>query len=70
MLYSIYNIAMEDFEKVLNVLLAMQQKHTDFFEKEQSLITDYVEFQNNKLPVLKIKNGLPGYIIDDIYDAL
>ena len=61
---------MEDFEKVLNVLLAVQQKHTDFFEKEQSLITDYVEFQNNKLPVLKIKNGLPGYIIDDIYDAL
>ncbi len=61
---------MEDFEKVLNVLLTVQQKHADFFEKEQKLITDYVEFQNKKLPVLKIKKGLPAYIIEDIYDAL
>jgi len=61
---------MEDYEKVLIVLLAVQQKHTDFFEKQQKQITDYVEFQNKKLPVLKIKKGLPAQIIEDIYDAL
>ena len=60
------NTAMDDFDKILNVLLAMQEKHRDFFENSQSLITDYIEIPTILLPVLKIKNGLPKNIVDDI----
>jgi hypothetical protein len=63
-------MAMEDYEKTIDVLLSVQDKHIEFFENSQSIITDYVEFQYNKLPVLKIKNGLPPAIIEDIYKGL
>jgi hypothetical protein len=63
-------MAMEDYEKTMDVLLSVQDKHMEFFENSQSIITDYVEFQYNKLPFLKIKNGLPATIIEDIYTGL
>ena len=61
---------MEDYEKTMDVLLSVQDKHMEFFEDSQSIITDYIEFQYNKLPFLKIKNGLPQAIVEDIYKGL
>jgi hypothetical protein len=61
---------MEDFDKILNVLLSIQEKHRDFFENNQSLITDYVDIPSCLLPVLKIKKGLPPNIVDDSHNLL
>jgi hypothetical protein len=61
---------MDDFIKIQNVLLTIQQKHFEFFEENHMLITDYVEFKMGSLNIIKVKPGLPKQIVDDIYKCL
>jgi hypothetical protein len=61
---------MDDFIKVQNVLLTIQEKHFEFFEQNHAVITDYVEFKPGALNLLKIKPGLPPNIVDEIYSNL
>jgi hypothetical protein len=58
---------MDDFIKIQNVLLTIQEKYFDFFKANQMVITDYVVFKPGPLNVIKIKPGLPKEIVDEIY---
>ena len=63
-------LAMADFEKIVDVLLSVQDKHHQFFKDNNCLITEYIEIPVGLIPVLKIKKGLPQNIIDDINNML
>ena len=58
---------MDDFIKIQNALLTIQEKHFEFFKDNQVVITDYVEFKPGPLNIIKIKPGLPKEITEDIY---
>ena len=61
---------MEDFNKVQDALLAVQEKHIDFFMEHKTIITDYVEFIDNPVLPLKFKNNLPPQIIDEFWHKI
>jgi hypothetical protein len=61
---------MEDYLKLQGLILAIQSKHHEFFESNNAIITDYVDLTDGLLTVIKFKNGLPQYIIDDILSEM
>jgi len=61
---------MEDFNKIQDALLSVQEKHIDFFMQNKTIITDYVDFIDNPVLPLKFKNELPPQIIDEFWQKI
>jgi len=61
---------MEDFNKIQDALLSVQEKHIDFFMHNKTIITDYVDFIDNPVLPLKFKNELPPQIIDEFWQKI
>jgi len=61
---------MEDFNKIQDALLSVQEKHIDFFMQNKTIITDYVDFIDNPVLPLKFKNELPPQIIEEFWQKI
>jgi hypothetical protein len=61
--------AMKDYYELESVLLAVQLRHIDFFEDDQSLIIDYVTIDVDRNEFITLRD-LPDDILNDLNATL
>jgi len=61
---------MENYDKIHDAIIAVQQRHHQFFESSNTFITDYIEFSDGLLTYLKFKNNLPQHIVEDVLSEI
>jgi hypothetical protein len=70
--FSLADTAMNNYSQLESVLLAVQLRHLDFFEEDQTLIIDYVtigEIDDDTYELITLRT-LPGEILDDLNAAM